>query len=121
VLTIEVAPQGDINIVWKMNFDGTKSQSGMGAGIVFTSTKGIISCYSLHLEFDGNNNVANYEALLLHLNLAKEFGIKVLKIIGDSDLIILQVKCLFTCKIERLKRYRNIIWGTMEWFDALSL
>jgi ribonuclease HI len=44
------------------------------------------------LEFDGTNNVTEYEVLLLGLNLAKDFGIKVLKIIGDSDLIILQVK-----------------------------
>jgi hypothetical protein len=41
VLVIEVAPQEDINNMWKMNFDGAKSQSGMGAGIVFTSPKGI--------------------------------------------------------------------------------
>jgi hypothetical protein len=32
--------------MWKMNFDGEKSQAGMGAGIVFTSPEGNVSCYA---------------------------------------------------------------------------
>jgi hypothetical protein len=44
-----------------------------------------------------------------------------LKIQGDSDLVILQVKNQFACKNDRLKRYRNVVWDTMELFDVLSL
>jgi len=73
------------------------------------------------LEFEGTNNVVKYEALILGLNLAKDLGINILKIIGDSDLVVSQVKGLFTSKNERLKIYTNAIWDTMEWFDALSL
>jgi ribonuclease HI len=40
------------------------------------------------LEFEGTNNVVEYEALLLGLNLAKDLGINILKIIGDSDLVV---------------------------------
>jgi ribonuclease HI len=61
----------------------------MGAGIVFTSPKGNVSCYAFHLEFEATNNVVEYEALLLGLNLAKNLGNKILKIIGDSDLVVL--------------------------------
>jgi hypothetical protein len=35
VLTTELDPRVEVNM-WKMNFDGAKSQAGMGAGIVFT-------------------------------------------------------------------------------------
>jgi ribonuclease HI len=73
------------------------------------------------LEFEGTNNVVEYEALLLGLNLAKDLGINILKIIGDSDLVVSQVKGIFASKNERLKRYRNAVWDAMEWFDALSL
>jgi hypothetical protein len=65
--------------------------------------------------------VVEYEALLLGLEIAKDMGIKILSIKGDSDLVILQVKNKFACKSERLKKYRNAIWDTIELFDAIDL
>jgi ribonuclease HI len=53
--------------------------------------------------------VAEYEALLLGLEIAKDMGIKIINVKGDSDLVILQVKNKFACKSERLRRYRNAI------------
>ena len=64
----------------------------MGAGVVLTSPSGDASHFSFRLEYDGANNVAEFEALLHGLELAKDCGIKFLKIIGDSDLIVMQVK-----------------------------
>jgi hypothetical protein len=29
VLATEIAPQEDVNIAWKMNFDGAKSRTGL--------------------------------------------------------------------------------------------
>jgi hypothetical protein len=40
----------------------------------------------------------------LGLNLAKDFGIKVLKIISDFDLIILKVKGQFACKNRKVEK-----------------
>jgi hypothetical protein len=65
--------------------------------------------------------VVEYEALLLGLEISKDMGIKALNIKGDFDLVILQVKNKFACKSERLKKYINAIWDTMELFDALDL
>jgi hypothetical protein len=48
-------------------------------------------------------------------------GVKCLNIKGDSDLVILQLTNKFACKYERVRRYRNAIWDTMENFDALDL
>ncbi len=66
--------------------------------------------FAFRLEFDSTNNVAEYEALLLGLDIAKDMQIKNLKIIGDSDLIISQVNRKFACKSDRLKKYRNAVW-----------
>ena len=55
------------------------------------------------------NNVAKYEALLLGIELAKDMGIKLLSIKGDSDLIVQQIIGQFACKCPRLKKYRNAI------------
>ena len=104
-----------------MNFDGAHSRSGKGAGVVITSPKGQIFNFAFRLEFEATNNVAKCEALLLGLEIAKDMGIKMLNIRGDSDLIILQVKNQFSCKFQRLKKYMNAMWDTMEFFDALNL
>ena len=48
-------------------------------------------------------------------------GIKMLNIKGDSDLVVLQLKNKYQCKSDRLRKYRNAIWDTMEWFDALNI
>jgi ribonuclease HI len=104
-----------------MHFDGAHSRSGKGAGIVLTSPSKQSYYFAFRLEFEATNNVAEYEALLLGLEIAKDMGIKILNIKGDSDLVILQVKNKFACKSERLKKYRNAIWDTMELFSALDL
>jgi ribonuclease HI len=109
------------NKAWKMNFDGAHSRSGKGAGIVLKSPTGKSYNFAFRLEFDATNNVVEYEALLLGLEIAKDMGIKILNIKGDSDLVILQVKNKYACKSERLKRYRNAIWDTIELFDAIDL
>jgi hypothetical protein len=103
-----------VDEVWKMNFDGAHSRSGKGAGIVLTSPTKQSYNFAFRLEFDATNNVAEYEALLLGLEIAKDMGIKILNIKGDSDLVILQVKNKYACKSERLRKYRNAIWDTME-------
>ena len=104
-----------------MNFDGAHSRAGKGAGVVITSPKGKIFNFAYRLEFEATNNVAKYGALLLDLETTKDMGIKMLSISGDSDLIILQVNNEFACKCKRLKKYRNVVWDTMEYFDALNL
>ena len=86
-----------------MNFDGAHSRAGKGTGVVITSPKGTTFNFAYRLEFEATNNVTEYEALLLGLEMTKNMGIKMLSISDDSDLIILQVKNEFACKCKRLK------------------
>lgn len=99
--------------VWYMYFDGALSRHGKGVGIVLKSPLGHIFKFSYQLEFEATNNVAEYEALLLSLELEKYLRIKLLSIKGDSDLIIMQLKN-FTSKNQRLRNYRNAVWDTLE-------
>ena len=77
--------------------------------------------YVLQIHFAASNNVAEYEALLLGLEICRDRGIKCLNIKGDSDLVIQQVKNKFPCKSERLKGYRSAIWNLMDDLDAIKL
>ena len=70
-----------------MYFDGASTQSSAGAGVVLISSKGNIHL-SYKLDFKTNNNIAEYEALLLWFKAAKEMGIMYMEIFVDADLII---------------------------------
>jgi ribonuclease HI len=109
------------NKAWKMNFDGAHSRSGKGAGIVLKSPTGKTYNFSFRLEFDATNNVVEYETLFLGLEIAKDMGIKILNIKGDSNLVIVQVKNKYACKSERLRRYINAIWDAIEFFDSMDI
>ncbi|KAH9326787.1 hypothetical protein KI387_006965, partial [Taxus chinensis] len=57
--------------------------------------------------FKNTNNTAEYEALILGLQVAKERGVKNLLARGDAELIVKQVRSLFQVKNGRLKHYQN--------------
>ena len=95
--------------LWTMFFDGASSKEGAGAGVVFVSPENNTFRYSLTLKFAYTNNIAEYEALLLGLKVAIHHKIKKLCVIGDSELIISQIKGTYSSKNRRLKQYRNAV------------
>ena len=79
---------------WQMYFDGSSTQGGAGAGIVFISLNGLVSHHSYRLFFLCTNNVADYEALLIGLELAAAMGMRSIHVNvnkGDSQLVVRQV------------------------------
>ena len=73
------------------------------------------------MNFPCTNNIAEYEALLLGLILAHKHGIKCLHVIGDSELVVSQVRNAYVSKNKRLKQYRNAVWDMIECFDAFGI
>ena len=65
-------------------------RTGLEAGIVLSSPKGNKLKYTLQIHFAASNNVAEYEALIHGLRLAKELGIRRILCYGDSDLVVQQ-------------------------------
>jgi hypothetical protein len=58
--------------LWTMFFDGACTKESAGAGVVLISPSKKTSHLSFKLDFKVTNNIAEYEALLLGLNAAKE-------------------------------------------------
>jgi ribonuclease HI len=85
-----------------MNFDGSKLLRGLGAGVVLTSPKGD----KLQMHFRASNNVAEYEALVHGLKMAKEIGIRRIFCFGDSDLVVHQVSGEWDAKDANMASYR---------------
>ena len=75
---------------WRMHFDGSKCKIGLGAGIVLTSPRRDVLKYVLQIHFNASNNVAEYEAVIHGLNVAKEIGIRRIECFGDSALVVNQ-------------------------------
>jgi hypothetical protein len=86
------------NKVWKMYFDGSSSKEGSRAGILLISPSQEVITLSYKLEFETTNNIAEYEALVLGLRVAKDMAIDFLAVFGDSELIINQVKNIYKYK-----------------------
>lgn len=78
--------------IWEIHFDGARSMKFFWVGIVFTSPKNELILHSYKLKFDCTNNVVKYQTLLLSLKLAREMKLKALKVVGDYDLIVQQVR-----------------------------
>ncbi|HEX4849369.1 MAG TPA: ribonuclease HI family protein, partial [Puia sp.] len=107
--------------LWTMFFDGACAKEGSGAGVIFLSPTGKLLKFSFLLRFDCTNNIAEYEALLLGLNIALKHGIKMLRVFGDSELIVSQIRDKYASKNKRLKQYKHAVWDTIELFDAFSI
>ena len=78
--------------IWTLHFDGANSKEGNGAGILLISPIGQLIPLSFKFEYEATNNVAEYEALLLGLQTAKNMNIQSLKVLGDSELEVRQVR-----------------------------
>ena len=92
-----------------MHFDGSKMCTGLGANIVLTSPKGDKLKYVLQIHFAASNNVAEYEALIHRLQLAKELGIRRILCYGDSDLVVQQSSGDWDTKDANMASYRFLV------------
>jgi ribonuclease HI len=103
---------------WRMNFDGSKMLDGLGAGVVLTSPKGDKLQYMLQMHFRVSNNVAEYEALVHGLKLAKEIGIRWILCFGDSDLVVHQVSGEWDAKDANTASYRFYVQQLCGFFEG---
>jgi ribonuclease HI len=67
------------------------------------------------------NNVAEYRALLLGIERAAALGAKRLQLIGDSELIVRQVKGEYKVKDEALRELHSTVLDALRDFDEWSI
>ena len=61
--------------------------------------------YALKFGFKASNNKAEYEALIVGLNLAKEMKIESLEIYSDSQLVVCQIRDEYQARVEKMATY----------------
>jgi hypothetical protein len=90
---------------WTINFNGSLQLQGTGAGILVTSSKGEIFKYVLPMHFPASNNAAEYEALLHGLRIDTALGIRQLRVLGDSLLVVNQANKEWSCLDDKMMLY----------------
>ena len=75
-----------------MHFDGAADHSGYGIGILLISPHGDHILISVRLAFSNRhpstNNIVEYEACILGLEMTLELGIRQMEVFGDSNLVL---------------------------------
>ena len=106
---------------WKLFFDGATRKDGAGAGVILVTPEEEVLPYAFTFTENCSNNVAEYQALMMGLEMAIELKITRLKMFGDSKLIIKQLLALYKVKKPNLLPYIDHAKKLLEWFDDVSL
>ena len=72
------------------------------------------------LGFDYKNNMAEYEACALGIQVEIDFKVKLLKVYGDSALVIYRLREEWETKDHKLVPYQAYIRKLIEFFDDIS-
>lgn len=96
--------------LWNLDFDGSINIIGAGAGAwIHIMENNHAEGHAFIMNFKCNNNMAEYEALILGLQLVRKMGAKRVSIMGDSELIIKHISGEYSVNNPRLGRYRDIV------------
>ena len=90
-----------------MHTNGSSNRQAEGAGVVLLSPEGDIVECMIRLYFPTTNNEAEYEALVVGLDLARAVGAISVVIYCDSQVITNQINGDYECKGERMRLYLN--------------
>ncbi|KAL0374129.1 UNVERIFIED_CONTAM: Retrovirus-related Pol polyprotein from transposon gypsy [Sesamum radiatum] len=90
---------------WLLHVDGSSNSSNEGAGILLQGPNGVEIKVAARLSFAATNNEAEYEALILGLQLAWEIGAKELNVCTDSQLVAMQIEGVYETRERTMTRY----------------
>ena len=106
---------------WQLYFDGAARKLGAGAGVVFITPFGGLIPYSFSLLSLCSNNMAEYEALIIGLEIALEMHIDSLQVFGDSQLIIKLINDQYAIKNVNLIPYHQRAKYLMSQFQEIHI
>ena len=91
------------------------------AACVISSPEGEVLGEHAELLGTVTNNVAEYRALLLGLERARELGASEIEVVGDSELIAKQVRGIYKVKHEAMKPLHSEAKAALKQFERWSI
>ncbi|XP_074278463.1 uncharacterized protein LOC141602054 [Silene latifolia] len=104
-----------------MYFDGATRRDGAGAGVVFISLQNHVMPYSFTLTQFCSNNVEEYQALILGLQMTIKIGVREMDIYGDSQLVISQILDEYEVRKEDLIPYYRQALQLLNQLDSINI
>jgi ribonuclease HI len=101
---------------------GSRGNPGPAAAACVVSTPdGEVLAEAAELLGSTTNNVAEYRALLLGLRQARELGVEEVEVVGDSELIVKQVRGIYKVKHEAMRPLHREALAALAQFERWSI
>ncbi|XP_043694145.1 uncharacterized protein LOC122644831 [Telopea speciosissima] len=104
----------------QLYFDGAANQKGFGAGVLLVTLEDLYLPMAFCLEFSCTNNIAEYEACAIGLEMALSVGVEKIKVFGDSSVVICQIQGKWKTRDEKLKPYQVYLEQVAKCFKEIS-
>ncbi|XP_074265766.1 uncharacterized protein LOC141588210 [Silene latifolia] len=105
MLAITGSQDGEI---WTLYIDGASNARGAGVGLVLRSPKGDMIVQAIRCEFKATNNEAEYEALILGIQMASGLKVRNLRVYSDSLLVVNHVNNEYVARDSEMIAYLKI-------------
>ena len=117
----ELAMAEEVREQWIMKFDGSSTTQLGGVRVVLYHEEDKVVALSFKLEFPCSNNMAEYEAYLIGLATALKMGIKHLRVMSDSNLVVYQTIGSFSLREPSLAPCRAMAQKMEEKFSTFEI
>ncbi|XP_058185787.1 uncharacterized protein LOC131303013 [Rhododendron vialii] len=106
---------------WTLLFDGSRTQQASGCGVIIISPQRLRTELSFQFDFPCTNNQAEYEVVVIGLEILRELEAREVKIVGDSNLVINHLAGTFKCYSEDLAPYCMAAVQLIQDFDNVTV
>jgi len=106
---------------WKMFFNGAAWKNGGGAGVIFIILEREVLLFAFSLTKCCSNNMVEYQALILGLEMVMNIKMSHLKVFRDSQLVIKQLLSLYEVKKPEFISYHKYALKLMTSLDYVTL
>ncbi|XP_074314959.1 uncharacterized protein LOC141651136 [Silene latifolia] len=94
--------------IWTLYIDGASNARGAGVGLVLQSPKGDMIVQAIRCEFKATNNEAEYEALILGMQMVSGLKVRNLRVYSDSLLVVNHVNNEYVARDPKMIAYLKI-------------
>ena len=101
--------------------DGAANAQGSGAGLIRTSPYGIDVEYALRFGFQASNNEAEYEVVIVGLNLAHSMEVDQLEVSSGSQLVVKQIEDSYEARGEKMILYLKKVRELLKKFIQVQI
>ena len=107
--------------IWRLSVDGAANAQGSGVGLILISSDGIDVEYALRFGFQASNNEAEYEAIIVGLNLAHSMEVDQQEVCSNSQLVVKRIEDSYEARGEKMILYLKTVHKLLKKFVRVQV